>query len=209
MGQTACSSLVALGVFLVTGAALADAPMPAGEAPSSPAIQQDRQVTPSDWRAPPRPVPYAGDIPVYILPEELPYRDGAPVPRGYHVERKVQPMYMFTGLTTFVACYASSVLLSAAMNVWDDDIAVVPIVGPYIAAATVRDRQMGNDFSLFNKMGMIFSGIGQTVGAALIFTSYVAGPKVLARDNDKIGASVRVTPAVGMHGAGVAITAEM
>jgi hypothetical protein len=214
-----CSTLLVLGALCLPGRA---ARAQASPRPPSvpPALAPSPQDAPASFRTqlgeaagaayPGAPTTYAPMV-VPLGPKELAYKDGDPIPYGYHVEGKVQITYLTSGLATFIASFSMGMLLSSASNVTNDDVAAVPFAGPFIAASTLTTRHkadFGNsDVSRINRVGMVVIGIGEAVGGALIAAAFAAGGEKLVRTEPKLRPSV--APIVGSGFAGVGVSGAL
>ena len=176
------------------------APPPAGYAPP-----------PADYAPPPGysapPVQgYAARAPEG--PATLPYKDGYPIPDGYHPEMQYRKGLIIGGAVTFGAMY----LIPAAATVTSNDKSLlVPIAGPFIAIGHLdfNSRGDGGGFAQLAAVVLVIDGLAQTAGAAMLLAGLTTKKEVLVR-NDVAGATVRVTPlTMGYGGAGIGLVGTM
>jgi hypothetical protein len=145
------------------------------------------------------------------------WREGDPVPPGYHVEDLprsglVKAGYIVTGIPYFF----SVVTALAASNNNESGWLLVPFAGPWITMgrrdygcdADAMHQTTGNALScvadVFVVMGLIFDGVVQATGGALLLSGYVATKPGLVRND----ARLRLTPVRIGGGAGLAASGE-
>lgn len=144
------------------------------------------------------------------------WRDGDPVPPGYHVEDVprsglVKAGYIVTGVPYFFSVVAA--VSSRAEN--ESGWLVVPFAGPWV---TMGRRNYGCDpdttspttgqsltcvADIFVVMGLIFDGIAQATGGALLLAGYVATKPGLVRNDETLRVlPIRVGSGMGLGAAG-------
>ena len=148
------------------------------------------------------------------------YEEGAPMPAGYHPERRTRRGLVIGGAVTFGTLYLVSAMSAAiAADTTSYQCAdgsypygstancrrasnplaalYAPVVGPFI--------QMGSTDSSTGRMFLAIDGAAQAAGAAM-FIYGLASPKTVLVRND-LG-SVRVVPQVAKGSSGVALVGE-
>ena len=150
--------------------------------------------TPVASPAPAPPLPYA------YWPARLKYRDGEPVPMGYHVEKGPRTGLIIAGSITFGVLYGLAVLVASDSHSTDEAKAMwVPCVGPFIAAASLKDQNSGGA-----AMFLVLWGLGETAGVAMLIGGILGTKTELVR-NDL--ARVHVFPIVSKSTAGLGLGA--
>jgi hypothetical protein len=141
---------------------------------------------------PPRPDP---------APEVLP--DEGPIPEGYHRERRARRGPIITGAVLAGITYTLGLgvaLLTPSSDRHAEEVRylVVPIAGPWIAAAAWKECHdwacLGDESG---KAALVVAGLAQTTGAALIVVGLTAKKTLLVRDN------ISIAPALGPRSAGL------
>jgi hypothetical protein len=169
------------------------APPPAGYAP------------PPGYAAPPS-YGYAARAPEG--PATLPYKDGYPIPDGYHPELQMRKGLIIGGAVTFGAMY---LIPAAATLTSNDKSLLVPIAGPFIELGHLDFSSGGENhgFAQLAAVVLVIDGLAQTAGAAMLLAGLTTRKEVLVR-NDVAEATVRVTPlTMGYGGAGIGIVGTM
>ncbi len=168
------------------------APAPGAAQPALPAPAQ----APNDFQYPPAPAPAADTDP---RPPLLPYRDGLPVPPGYHVEERSASGLLIAGTTLFAVSYAAALLIASG-----DDFGngsgwlAAPVIGPW-AAISARDFSCGtssvestkkcvNDaFAEVRTIVFItVDGLVQATSVGLLLAGATSGHQELVRDGLKV-----------------------
>lgn len=134
-------------------------------------------------------------------PAELPFRNG-PVPTGYRVVDRANTSLVKTGWWMFGISYGlgSLVALGGARG---SSVMLVPVVGPFIYAAT----DDSNGYSSSNddaKVPAVVCGLGQGIGALLLGLGY-AGTKKFVREDVKVS----VAPMIGQGSWGLGIAGTL
>jgi len=86
----------------------------------------------ADATSAPQPAPRSFGSGVY--PALLPYREGLPIPLGYHVEHRSANGLIGAGLASLIISYTAAIVLGASANFKDGTgWLVLPVVGPWAA----------------------------------------------------------------------------
>ena len=143
-----------------------------------------------------------------FYPAILPYRDGTPIPSGYHVEHRAAGGLIAGGLVSLGVAYSVAIVVGANDNFkngtgW----LLLPVVGPW-AAIGARSYHCTDDplqaehciRGAFNEVQTIAilsaDAVVQATGAVLFLVGLSSGQVELVRSEPEVG--VRVTPrAVG------------
>jgi hypothetical protein len=144
------------------------------------------------------------------------WRDGDPVPAGYHVEDVprsglVKAGFIVTGIPYFFSVVAALTARTDNESGW----LFVPFAGPWV---TMGRRNYGcnpdaNNPSteqsltcvadVFVVMGLIFDGVVQATGGALLLAGYVATKPGLVRNDDTLRVlPMRIGSGMGIGAAG-------
>jgi hypothetical protein len=134
---------------------------------------------PAGW-APQGPYVLGAPYAVMVPPEELPYREGAPVPPGYHVETRIRRKMVIGGGVTLAATWAFSAVMASVVVQYDSRVAplYVPVVGPFIAIGTSAQQLHASDRTTVSLLYAI-DGLAQTAGLALLIAGIAAKETVL------------------------------
>ena len=211
------SALTALPLALTMIASTARAQTPAApEAP--PAPPAGYAPPPANYAPPPAgyalPPGYAYP-PVYIPlarapagPATLPYKDGYPIPDGYHPEKELRTGLIIGGAITFGLMYLLPAVPAAMTR---DKSLVVPIAGPFIQLGHldftpgIEDRGFTSGAAVL----LVIDGVAQAAGAAMLLAGLTTKRDVLVR-NDVAGVTVRVAPlTMGHGGTGIGLVGTM
>ncbi|HEU4538098.1 MAG TPA: hypothetical protein VFS00_28450 [Polyangiaceae bacterium] len=125
------------------------------------------------------------------------YRQGAPVPLGYHADTRVRRGLIIGGAVPLGVLYTLTMLTAAGMSEAGagGEVLYVPVLGPFLQMASTSS-QTGNSV-------LLLDGLGQAAGAAMLIAG-LAWPKTILVRND-LG-HVRVTPMpVGSSGGGLSL----
>ena len=163
----------------------------------------------------------AGEQPAQQEPVEEPVYDSSkPIPAGYVLEKRPHPALLIPGGAIFGASYAYTLLI-AIIERQDPDFAtfspgwlLLPVLGPFIAAATAHDRCGYTDWGSerpsssycqhADRGGLAAIGGIQAVGVLLAALSYVAPRKRLVR------AKVTLAPVpMGNAGYGLSVSGRL
>ncbi|WP_437661933.1 hypothetical protein [Sorangium sp. So ce1182] len=141
--------------------------------PAAPPMQE--QVLPPPQAAPPPGYPGAPAA----GPKVLPWREGQPVPPGYHPETRVRKGLVISGAIVFGTVYLFTALGGAdAVYRGSSGYAplFVPCAGPFLTLATTRQDSL-------ETMGLVLDGLVQITGAALLLPGLLVPRTVLVRDD--------------------------
>jgi len=168
----------------------------------------------ADATSAPQPAPRSFGSGVY--PALLPYREGLPIPLGYHVEHRSANGLIGAGLASLIISYTAAIVLGASANFKDGTgWLVLPVVGPW-AAIGARSYHCDNNplhanqcvsgaFSEVQTIA-ILSGdaVIQATGTVLFIAGLASGSDELVRSD--LRASVRISPrSVGATGFGIGV----
>ena len=168
-----------------------------------PVVDHAEQQTPPGYGARPapgygQPQPGYGQQPGYRLQppgqlQRIRYEEGMPIPPGGEVVSRVHLGMLIPGAVVFGVFYVGSILTWA----WSQDrrgciqdSMLIPVVGPYIAAARAENQG--------RRTGAIMTGLAQTAGFALLVAGAVPRRYLVYRAGD-----LRFTPRAGLDGAGL------
>ncbi|WP_437292779.1 hypothetical protein [Sorangium sp. So ce426] len=147
-----------------------------GAPPAPPLVQAQSLPAP---QAPPPPGFHGGHGAPPAGPKVLPWREGEPVPPGYHPETRVRKglvisgsivfgtVYLFTAIGGGDAVYRGSPGYAALF---------VPCAGPFITLATTRQDDL-------ETMALVLDGLVQITGAALLIPGLLVPRSVLVRND--------------------------
>lgn len=137
--------------------------------------------------------------------DEKPYREGATVPPGYHVETRAGEL-VIGGAIALGSSYLPTVSLGTLILArGNHELATlyIPIAGPFIAVGHVNYRRDPDGSDLNNSLpyvlavGLILDGIAQTAGAVLLIAGASSPKKVVVKDG---AAAVDTTPHIRLAG---------
>ncbi len=141
-------------------------------------------------------------------PPRKPYREGAPIPQGYHVEQRVRKGMVIAGAITLGIPYTIGLAAAGGSNFRNESgWLALPALGPFItlgrrhadchtgskAASCLGDVMLG--------FGLVLDGLAQTAGATLLLIG-VSAPKTELVRNDVMSLSV-LPGRVGTSGYGL------
>lgn len=145
------------------------------------------------------------------------WRDGDPIPPGYHVEDLPRSGLVTAGyIVTGIPYFFSVVAALSANNDNESGWLLVPFAGPWVTMgrrrygcnADAMNQTTGQSLTcvadVFVVMGLIFDGIVQATGGTLLLTGYVATKPGLVRND----AALRVLPMQMGAGMGVGAFGE-
>jgi hypothetical protein len=124
------------------------------------------------------------------------------------VDTRIRRGFVIAGPIVFGVSYLVAAGLTTSDDVTGNEIGLVPLVGAFIAAATLKDVDEGLldfDFSGVHRAGFILSGIGQTTGLILFIVGLTAKRQVMVRDD----VGLVVTPFAGPRGAGIGLSGAL
>jgi len=194
------------------------APVPvAPVAPVAPSIQPSLPPQVSDYSsiAPAPAVPAAGDPRLTAgLPAILPYREGLPVPAGYHVEERPAKGLLYTGAATLAAGYLGGLAIGLSRG-FDGSLGwlAVPVVGVGPAIAGRKFKCTAADVSEAREClrranteattvaGVAIDGMVQVTGLLLLIAGLASSQSELV-----LNAPVQVQAAQRPGGFDLAVT---
>ena len=192
------AGLAAFGAFAASSNAFAQDPPPPPPGFAPPPVAQPGYPQPQPgyppagyYAPPPGYVPYGYDAEKEMKKLVKRWEPGEPTPAGYHVEEKPKLGLAITGgvlLGTFWL-FSAAGGVSASHDNGDDKYLplVAPIVGPFIAMATVPHND--SDAALI-AFGLAIDGLAQAGGAVMLVAGLMGkSPKLVRND-----AGFRVTP---------------
>jgi len=157
-----------------------------------PQYAQPYTYAPQDPRYPQGQVMY----PVYQRPRPHAYRDGDPIPPGYHVEEKPRSGLVTGGLIMVLVPYSIGVFATLAANFGNESSwLLAPVVGPWMtmgqrryngcdsSAKSDASNALGCTGDVFVTMGLIVSGILQAAGGTLLLVGILNPKSTLVRDD--------------------------
>jgi hypothetical protein len=206
--------LAHLSIALTAAIASAqDAPAAPAPGPPPTAAPPPASSPPPDYRAPavppgyvlmpaqPPPAAPPSYPPGYSAPPEIKYKEGDPIPPGYHLEDKPRMGAVVTGIAIGGVAYGLG-LLTAISDDFENQKGwlILPVVGPWLTLGQREDscreydsiRDTYNDCvsNAFTPLLLVIDGILQVVGGTLIFIGHAAPRAWLVRD----GVSVTIAP---------------
>jgi hypothetical protein len=128
-------------------------------------------------------------------PEHLPYRRDAPIPNGYHVETGPRSSLITAGAIIFGISYGLCVYGASRSDKDNYKVLYLPIVGPYIWAATLKNDSYG-----IGTLAGLLAGALQAGGTAMFFLGFI--PKTQLVRNDL---SMSLLPVVTPQQQGLAV----
>lgn len=148
-----------------------------GDSPPPPPLMQAQP--PPAPQAPPPPG-FPGDTGAAAVgPKVIPWRDGEPVPPGYHPETRVRKGLVISGAIVFGTVYLFTAIGGAdAVYRGSSGYAAlfVPCAGPFLTLATTRQDSL-------ERVGLVLDGLVQITGAALLLPGLLVPRTVLVRDD--------------------------
>ena len=180
----------------------APAPDPAPPAPhvnspaGPPASVQPLPAPPTIAPDAPAASPGAPVVAAAASPLLLPYRDGLPVPSGYHVEKRAATGLIVTGALGLAAGYLAGLAIALDQR-FDDGLGwlALPVVGPWPAvagrrvrcsASTVDEARRCLDSASAEAITIALlavDGMVQTTGLLLLLGGLASGQPELVRDD--------------------------
>jgi hypothetical protein len=139
------------------------------------------------------PAPYAQVSPLHRRRPVLDYREGDPVPPGYHVETLHKKGLVTAGWIVTAIPYSIGLLAALGADFRNDSgWLAVPVAGPWL---TMGRRDYGCDESheenkealacagdVFVVMGLIMGGVAQATGGSLLLAGHLATKQKLVPD---------------------------
>jgi hypothetical protein len=186
---------LALSLVLVAPEASAQAQGASASPPIPPPVQQPAQQPAQQPTAPPAPQ-YAAQPPGL---DTRHWRNGDPIPPGYHVEDLPRSGLVTAGyIVTGIPYFFSVVAALSANNDNESGWLLVPFAGPWVtmgrrnygcnpdATNQTTGQSLACVADVFVVMGLIFDGIVQATGGVLLLTGYVATKPGLVRNDAKL-----------------------
>jgi hypothetical protein len=185
--------------------------------PSQPQPQPEYRYQPQPQGQPqpqyqPQPAQQAQPAPVYppypppyspYAPRTRRYRDGDPIPPGYHVEEEPRNGLVVGGAVMFLVPYAIGGFAALAADLKNDSgWLLAPVVGPWLtlgkrtyngcdrSSGTAASDSLGCVGDIFLVMGLVIDGVLQVTGATLFTLGYLVPRETLVRD----GVGLHVLP---------------
>lgn len=146
---------------------------------SPPAPSPMQEQPPTAPQALPPPGFHGGSGAPAAGPKVLPWREGEPVPPGYHPETRVRKGLVISGAIVFGTVYLFTAIGGAdAVYRGSPGYAAlfVPCVGPFLTLATTRQDDL-------ETMALVLDGLVQITGAALLLPGLFVPRSVLVRDD--------------------------
>ena len=151
----------------------------------------------------------------YQLPPVLPYREGQPVPPGYHLEERPRRAALITGYVVTAVPYFTGLLIAGSGGFPNRSILLaVPWAGPWLTLGLREERCESETYDdesteaedcvedALAYVVLVFDGLIQAAGGALVLVGYLAPQTKLVRDTPPV--SITVKP----MGAGYGISAS-
>jgi hypothetical protein len=142
----------------------------------------------------------------YQLPPVLPYREGQPVPPGYHVEERRSRGALITGYILTGVPYVIGLIAATSSNFANSSgYLLVPWAGPWLTLGFRKNHceTSSDPAECFEDMGvgmgLVFDGIIQGAGGVVLLAAYLAPRPKLVRDGQ---VSFRFTPVGTGYGVG-------
>jgi hypothetical protein len=133
------------------------------------------------------------------MPPEMPYKEGAVVPRGYHLEERRTALLPVLGGVLFAASYGLCSAF-AGSGLENAEYGYIPFAGPFIAMAVVESPYRGDT----TVAAFVVTGIGELVGAVILVYGLYNTESWLVQD--KKTARFGVSPLVlGKTGGGLSV----
>lgn len=156
-------------------AAAVRAEEPARSTPSQPATP-----TPTFFGGVPAPPDEIDDAPADEPPDELPFTEGNPAPRGYRLERRPDDRMLVLGFGTVGVAYTLGLLVGAGDKfAYPEGWLILPIGGPWVALAERRDA----GFLDLGGIGYALDGALQVAGSVAVIAAYTAPRTLWVREH--------------------------
>jgi hypothetical protein len=152
--------------------------------------------------------PYAGDQQgaPYVSRRDLRHwRDGDPVPPGYHPVEKPRDGLLIAGATTFAIPYFFSAVTALGSRNSQDQLLYAPVVGPIMR---MKDNNPSTNFlDFFADVALVMDGVAQAAGVAMLIIGSTTTKTVLVR-NDAAWSPIIVPMRFGNDGYGVGVVSQ-
>lgn len=154
----------------------------------------------------PPPYGYGPPSPESFGPTTRDYKEGEPIPPGYHIETRGSKKLIIAGLAVFGGLYLASAFAGGLFLSEGGDSAdelgplLIPIAGPFITMGTSGLDLGSNNDGQLPFILLLFDGLGQTAGAVLTIVGLASSDTKMLVRNDQ-GGEGSLTPEV-LVGAG-------
>jgi hypothetical protein len=199
--RTALLMAALLGPLSLTTAAAAQgagatapvAPLPSTTPPPQSPFAPQPYAPPPGYSALPMPMP----MQLVALPRTLPYREHQPAPLGYRMETRSNGGLMISGGVILSSAWALSafiggiILSEAGHDSSGYSPLLVPIIGPFITLGTGADVDLSRDNDRPIVALILFNGITQATGLALLVGGIASDQKYWVRNDIPRSASLR------------------
>lgn len=202
----ALGAAAAIAATSTLGAAQPQPAAPPSAAPMAPAPAAPAAYPPGPYPHPypypPGVAPYPTPYPPYPLqldplPETLPYQEGRSIPPGYHLERRVTRKLAIPGISILGGMWLGSVVAAGVLLQQRNTVPLFfPVAGPFITLHTA-DVSPASAGEPTLALALIFDGLAQTAGAALVIAGLLMKEPILVLDeNRRAGLSNSLSPTV-------------
>jgi hypothetical protein len=139
--------------------------------------------------APPQPAP----APQQPLPPRYPYREGMPIPPGYHLEDRPRQGFLTAGYLVAGIPYAIGLMIAASADFANESgWLALPFAGPWMtigrrdyacSGEDDPDQDPGDCWGDAVVAPLILDGIVQTLGGIFLMVGYTATKEYVVRDD--------------------------
>jgi hypothetical protein len=126
-------------------------------------------------------------------PRYLPYEEEMEIPPGYELTQRIRTGWLITGISVFAGLYLYTAVIVTTDGTSGDSDALIPGIGPIIAAAT-----SGGGFNTIDGV-LIADGLVQLTAIAVAIWAIVDQRQLLVRED------LAITPLLMPDGGGVAL----
>jgi hypothetical protein len=168
------------------------APPPQAAPPQATPPAQPAGAQPAPGYSSPYPPPHPYAYPYAQLPPHYPYREGTPIPPGYHLESRprsgfVTAGFVVTGIPYAIGLMAASSATFANASGW----LAIPFAGPWLTMGNREWRCLGKSESEQSDncapdlilAPLIVDGVIQTIGGTFLLIGYLATKEYVVRDD--------------------------
>jgi hypothetical protein len=159
-------------------------------------------------QAPPASPQYGGypqSPPVLGRRELRHWREGDPIPPGYHPEEKPRDGLAIAGGIVFAIPYFISLLVAASSHNSTDEVLYAPVIGPFLR---IGDNSAGTNVAdIVADVFLAMDGAAQAGGVTMLILGTTTTKTVLVR-NDVASMPVIVPMRFGNDGYGVGVAAR-
>lgn len=132
-----------------------------------------------------------------MYPQQLPYEEGAPIPLGYRKVESRRTGLLIAGAVTFGVFYAPAVFGALVSS---EGQYAIPVVGPFLGVERPSRNSLSGVFTSFANFFLIFDGIGQAAGAAMLIAGIPTKTTLMRNDVATFKPEFSVGPgSVGMR----------